>query len=170
MGSALHFTTRGRRLSWMTRAPRVTRENENPAQGSNEGGVSETLRRVHRNYFLTVGPPGQRFPAAECSVSKQSRLTAARSTNNYWPNFESSVPIKAEDRASSEGAHCWGRRMSFNTSSDKISGLRSPALASAMSFVAIACLTPSSQSPDRYRPFRTQRVGRARPLSRIARR
>jgi hypothetical protein len=46
-------------------------------------------------------------------------------------------------------AHCWGRRMSFNTSSHKISGLRSPALATAMSFVGIACLTPSSHSPVR---------------------
>jgi hypothetical protein len=35
--------------------------------------------------------------------------------------------------------------MSFNTSSHKISGLRSPPLASVMSFVAIACLK-SSQS------------------------
>jgi hypothetical protein len=42
-----------------------------------------------------------------------------------------------------------GWRMSFNASSHNISGLRSPALASAMSFVAIACLTPSSQSPVR---------------------
>jgi hypothetical protein len=48
--AALHFTTRGRRLSWMTRAPCAGRcircrqtachsRNENPAQGSNEGGV-----------------------------------------------------------------------------------------------------------------------------------
>src|ERR1700730_18069178 len=39
--------------------------------------------------------------------------------------------------------------MSFNTSSHKISGLRSPALASAMSVVGTACLTPSSHSPVR---------------------
>jgi hypothetical protein len=50
-----------------------------------------------------------------------------------------------EDRAASEAAHCWGWRMSFNASSHKISGLRSPALASAMSFVAIACLMSSSR-------------------------
>jgi hypothetical protein len=64
-----------------------------------------------------------------------------------------SVPIelsrKTEDRAASEAAHCWGLRMSFNASSHKISGLRSPALTSAMSFVAIACLMSSSQSPVR---------------------
>jgi hypothetical protein len=45
--------------------------------------------------------------------------------------------LSTEDRAASEAAHCWGVRMSFNTSSHKISGLRSPVLVSAMSFVAI---------------------------------
>jgi hypothetical protein len=52
---------------------------------------------------------------------------------------------KIEDRAASEAVHCWGRRMSFNTSSHKISGLRSPVLASAMTFLAIG-LTPSPLS------------------------
>ena len=56
---------------------------------------------------------------------------------------------RTEDRAASEAVHCWGRRMSFNVSSHKISGLRSPALTSAMSFVAMACLMSSSQSPVR---------------------
>jgi hypothetical protein len=42
-----------------------------------------------------------------------------------------------EDFAASEAAHCWGRRMSFNVSSHNISGLRSPALANAMSFVQL---------------------------------
>jgi hypothetical protein len=52
--------------------------------------------------------------------------------------------VSTEDRAASEAAHCWGVRMSFNIFSHKKSGLRSPVLASAMSFVAIARLTPSS--------------------------
>jgi hypothetical protein len=50
---------------------------------------------------------------------------------------------KVEDRAASEAVHCWGRPMSFNTSSHKMSGVRSPVLASAMSFSAIASLMPS---------------------------
>jgi hypothetical protein len=58
-------------------------------------------------------------------------------------------PDRTEDRTTSEASHCWGRRISFNTSSHKTSGLRSPALARAMSFVAMACLTSSVQSPVR---------------------
>jgi ElaB/YqjD/DUF883 family membrane-anchored ribosome-binding protein len=33
------------------------------------------------------------------------------------------ISPRTEDRAASEAAHCWGRRMSFNTSSHKISGI-----------------------------------------------
>jgi hypothetical protein len=69
-----------------------------------------------------------------------------------------------EDRAASEAAHCWGVRISFNTCSHKMSGLRSPFLASAMSFVAIACLTQSSQSPVR-RPM--QIASNATPKMRV---
>jgi hypothetical protein len=40
-------------------------------------------------------------------------------------------------------------RISFNACSHKTSGLRSPASARAMILSAMACLTPSSQSPIR---------------------
>jgi hypothetical protein len=52
-------------------------------------------------------------------------------------------------RPPTEAAYASLLRMSLNTCSHKISGLRSPALASATSFVAIDCLTSSSQSPVR---------------------
>src|SRR5215831_11666045 len=40
-------------------------------------------------------------------------------------------------------------RISFNTCSQSVSGLRSPALARAMILLAMACLTSSAQSPVR---------------------
>jgi hypothetical protein len=50
------------------------------------------------------------------------------------PPSSGEVAFSAADFAASEAAHCWGVRMSFNTSSHNISGLRSPALASAIAF------------------------------------
>jgi hypothetical protein len=41
------------------------------------------------------------------------------------------------------------QRMAANACSHNRSGLRSPALASSMILMAMACLTPSSQSPVR---------------------
>jgi hypothetical protein len=69
MGAALHFTTRGRRLSWMTEpnaiarrkaravGRRVTRENENSARDSQRGGVSGILMR----YWLSFPEGRPRF-------------------------------------------------------------------------------------------------------------
>jgi len=54
--------------------------------------------------------------------------------------------------------------MSFNISSHKISGWRSPALASAMIFVAMACLMSSSQSPIRKA---MQTISYATPKTRV---
>src|SRR5262249_13985188 len=57
-----------------------------------------------------------------------------------------------------------GLRMSFNTCSQSMSGLRSPALARAMILLAMACLTSSAQSPVRRA---TQVSSKATPRTRV---
>jgi hypothetical protein len=95
----------------------------------------QSLGAQHADMRNDFRPPG-RGPAMEGAKLIPSLLS-------YFGS------ARTEDRAASEAVHCWGRRMSFNVSSHKISGLRSPALKSAMSFVAMACLMSSSQSPVR---------------------
>jgi hypothetical protein len=74
--------------------------------------------------------------------SRPVGVAFCRRQRRFVPLVAKSVPqvgsLSTEDRAASEAAHCWGRRISFTASSHNLSGLRSPALTSAMSFVAIA--------------------------------
>jgi hypothetical protein len=66
-----------------------------------------------------------RLIPAICAIFQSDNPTLKQELR---PAFDSPQvgSLSTEDRAASEAAHCWGARMSFNTTSHKISGLRSP--------------------------------------------
>ena len=73
------------------------------------------------------------------------------------------VEARSRDRSNC-AAYTSGLRMSFTACSHKTSGLRPPPFARSMILSAIACLTPSSQSPIR---SAVHVISNARPRMRL---